>query len=57
MPYFIFHQAVGFQRLIEGRLVSSFGRQTFSADKFEGGKKREVAEKATAHQHQMVFML
>lgn len=58
MPYFIFHQAVGFQRPMEGRLVSSFGRQTFSADKFEGGeKKREAAEKATAHQHQMVYML
>lgn len=57
MPYFIFHQAVDFQRVMEGRLVSLFGRQIFSADKFEGGKKREVAEKETAHQHQMVSML
>lgn len=41
MPHFIVHQAVNFQRLMEGRLVSSFGRQTSSADKFEGKKKKE----------------
>lgn len=59
MPHIIFHQAVDFQRLMEGRLVSSLGRQTSSADKFEGEKKpREAAaEKTTAHQHQMVYML
>lgn len=50
MPHIIFHQAVDFQRLMEGRSVSSLGRQTSSADKFGGEKKpREAAEKTTAH--------
>lgn len=58
MPHFIVHQAVNFQRLMEGRLVSSFSRQTSSADKFEGKKKkRDCWEGNCTHQHQMVYML